>query len=67
VPAHQGPWPQLSTFRSAWIARGLDPLGPILLQNNIRTFANAQPAPEPIPELPPIDRVCLAKRYTPGC
>jgi hypothetical protein len=67
VPAHQGPWPQVSTFRSAWIARGLDPLGPILLQNNIRIFANAQPAPEPILEPAPIDRVCMTKRYTPGC
>jgi hypothetical protein len=67
VPPGGGPWPQISTFRSAWYARGFGWFDPLLSQNGIRTYEGSRPAPEPLPEHPPNPKVCRQKPYLPGC
>jgi hypothetical protein len=70
VPPHGGPWPSMTTFRTAWIARGLgaSSIDPIITLNGIPlpTSVPSQPQ-EPDAEEGPAEQVCDNKPWTPGC
>jgi hypothetical protein len=61
-----GPWPTLTSFRSAWAARGFSTTALDQIMSGIR-IRGSLPEIEPLPEEPPTDHICNKPAPPPSC